>query len=254
MSSDLPQGPIHSRLDDQKAMREINELWRRVNGIRVTKDIIEPGSVAEGLGKAFKDGQLEVLNRLLAGVTGQGIKLSRDKDDYTAYFIKVNRTGDAFNVLYVDGDMSSAYTAKIVSAAGGGLQIQRTGGGTDPLLSLDDDGSFSGHIITTTSGAHLTNGGSWVPGCSRKGKKGFVRIAAEKMLAGIRALKIRRWRYKKVNEVHIGPCREDVQAAFGLKEVSDYDLAGIALAGVQCLLARVEALEKEAKRWRSERR
>lgn len=256
MSSDLPQGPIHSRLDDQKAMREINELWRRVNGIRVTKDIIEPGSVAEGLGKAFKDGQLEVLNRLLAGVTGQGIKLSRDKDDYTAYFVKQNRGGDAFEVLYVSGDMTGTYTARIVAADGGCLMLEKTGGGTDPLLRLNETGSFTGNLIETSlNNARLTNAGVWTDATCWKRLKITKPARARGFLEKLKKLRIFHWRPKKnPKERHFGPVLDDLREFMGMKDPSISDLAGLALFGVQCLLARVEALEKEAKLWRSDRR
>jgi hypothetical protein len=252
---DLPQGPIHGRLDDPKAMREVNELWRRVNGIRVTGDIIEPTSAAAVLGKAFKDGQLEVLNRLINGQTGQGIKISQDNDDYSGYFVKVNRAGDAFEVLYVSGDMTGTYSARIVSVDGGCLMLEKTGGGTDPLLRLNETGSFTGNLIETSlNNARLTNAGVWTDATCWKRLKITKPAKRAGFLEKLKKLRIFHWRPKKnPKEKHFGPVLDDLKKYLGMSDPSISDIAGLALFGVQCLTARVEALEKEAAKWRSDR-
>lgn len=253
MPGNLPQGPIFGRHHDPRTTREIEELWKRINGLLVKKEIIDAPSVAEALGPAFKDGQLEVLNRRLNLGTGEGIKLQRDKDDYTAYFIKQNRGSDVFEVLYVSGDMTGAYTARIVAGAGGCLMLEKTGGGTDPLLMLTETGSFTGNLIETSlNNARLTNGGVWTDATCSKRKKITRPAKARGFLEKLQRLRIFHWRPKKnPKEEHFGPVLDDLKKYLGMEAPGISDLAGLALFGVQCLLARVEALEKEVKRCRS---
>jgi hypothetical protein len=253
--ADLPGGPIFTKLQDPRATREIVELWTRINNLRVTKDIVDARSTAEALGPAFKDGQLEVLNRLLAGATGQGIKLSRDKDDYTAYFIKQGRAGDAFEVLYVSGDMTGAYTARIAAGDGGCLMLEKTGGGTDPLLRLNETGSFTGNLIETSlNNARLTNAGVWTDATCWKRLKHTKPAKRAGFLEKLKKLRIFHWRPKKnPKEKHFGPVLDDLKRHLGMEDPSISDIAGLALFGVQCLLTRVEALEKEIEKCRSVR-
>lgn len=80
----------------------------------------------------------------------------------------------------------------------------------------------------------------------RAAKTGFAPIDAGDVLARVAQLPLSAWSYRDAPEVrHIGPVAQDFRAAFGLgddeRTISTVDSAGVALAAIQGLNAKLEA-------------
>jgi hypothetical protein len=110
----------------------------------------------------------------------------------------------------------------------------------DVPLSVGTDG-------TNGNQAYLSQGGSWTNGSSREFKQAFAAVDTADVLARVLALPISTWEYRQSNEGrHIGPMAEDFSAAFGLgrgdRYIATVDTDGVALAAIQGLNAKVEAL------------
>jgi len=109
-------------------------------------------------------------------------------------------------------------------------------GQTEFLLSADGDMSIMG---TLTQGS------------SRALKENFTPVDGERMLEEVLSLPLLSWNYKKraPEDRHVGPMAEDFYAAFGLGEsdrsLAPSDAAGVALAAIQGLHAKLEARDQE---------
>ncbi|MBK7145497.1 MAG: tail fiber domain-containing protein [Xanthomonadales bacterium] len=84
----------------------------------------------------------------------------------------------------------------------------------------------------------------------RASKTGFEPIDASDVLTRVTQLPLSQWSYRNEPSVrHLGPVAQDFRAAFGLGEdertISTVDSAGVALAAIQGLNAKLEA-EKAA--------
>jgi hypothetical protein len=104
----------------------------------------------------------------------------------------------------------------------------------------------AGEFLSTSTGAHLTTGGTWTNASSRTLKEGFAAIDPVQVLDALLGLEITTWRYRGSMEgVHLGPVAEDFKAAFELggdgRGISTVDADGVALAAIQGLNARLEA-------------
>jgi len=137
-------------------------------------------------------------------------------------------------------------------------------GRTDGYFGVNRDSHDGGinhpiHIGTDGSngnGAHLTAGGVWTNGSSREFKDNFVSIDGNMLLSRISNMPIMSWKYKNTNERHVGPVAEDFVQAFDVgaicendgkrddKYLAAGDVAGVALAGVQALLEKINQLER----------
>ena len=108
----------------------------------------------------------------------------------------------------------------------------------------------SGNVITVAGGAYCT-GMSWNNASDRSVKENITPVNNEDILYGISQVPICRWNYKSdpKSTTHIGPMAQDFKAVFNTgaddKTISTIDPAGIALAGIQALLKRIEAMQKE---------
>ena len=104
----------------------------------------------------------------------------------------------------------------------------------------------AGRFINTTSGAHLTTGGTWTNASSRTLKTAFEAIDPMAVLGKVASLPLSTWSYKEsVEGRHLGPMAEDFKQAFGLggdgKSISTVDADGIALAAIQGLNQKLDA-------------
>lgn len=105
-------------------------------------------------------------------------------------------------------------------------------------------------ILTSDSGAYLSDGGDWVNASSKELKENFATTSPQDILSKIGALPIYTWNYKAQDSsiIHIGPTAEDFHQAFGLggengnKAISTIDPAGIALSGIQALNQKLNSL------------
>ena len=102
-------------------------------------------------------------------------------------------------------------------------------------------------IESPVSGASF-DGYSWTDASSRDLKENFATITPADILAKIASLPIYTWNYKTQNasSTHMGPVAEDFYSAFSLgnssSSISTIDPAGVALAGIQGLDAKVSSL------------
>jgi hypothetical protein len=134
----------------------------------------------------------------------------------------------------------------------------------------EDNGSALGPLTVGTNsnngnGAYLTAGGTWTNGSSRTFKENFTPFDGNELLSKISSLSVTAYNYKNSTEKHIGPVAEEFVGAFDtgvLREsdgkrddmyLSSGDVAGVALAGVQELLKKIETLEKRVAELEAER-
>ena len=122
-----------------------------------------------------------------------------------------------------------------VSADAG--RIARFGNLTDWVAVLDNDGKFSATAFITLS--------------DRNKKTGFAPVDVEAVLAKVALLPLTTWHYTNdaAATPHLGPMAQDFHAAFGLggddKTIATVDADGVALAAIQGLNHRTEALAAE---------
>jgi len=105
---------------------------------------------------------------------------------------------------------------------------------------------FAGQLISTSSGAFLTNAGVWTNASDRNLKTNFEAIDPKDVLDKVAAMPIQQWKYKveRDGKKHIGPMAQDFYAAFGLgdddKHIGTVDESGVALAAIQGLNQKLE--------------
>jgi trimeric autotransporter adhesin len=159
--------------------------------------------------------------------------------------------GDEGSFVWADAqnaDLSSSGPNQFIARAAGGFWL---GSNSTPSF-------VAGRLINTSTGAHLTTGGTWTNGSSRALKEGFLPVDAAAVLAGVLDLPLLRWRYRDSPQEgeHLGPMAEDFAARFGLgagsEAISTVDADGVALAAIQGLNAKLEA-ENAALRERLDR-
>jgi hypothetical protein len=143
--------------------------------------------------------------------------------------------GDEGTFVWADStnaDFTSTGPNQFLVRAAGGIGLNRNNPG-HPL--------HVGDGVSNGNGAHVTAGGTWTNGSSRKWKRGFVEIDKQELLSKLAALPVMQWQYNGEDEHvrHIGPVAEDFAAAFGLGHDEQYittiDADGVALAAIQGL-------------------
>jgi hypothetical protein len=154
--------------------------------------------------------------------------------------------GDAGTFVWADSqssDFVSTGSNQFLVRASGGIYL-----GGNSTVSLP-----AGRFINTSTGAFLSNGGTWTNSSSRALKQGFEAIDPGTVLSRLLDLPVMRWVYRDSPEEgpHLGPIAEDFHAAFGLgadsRTISTVDASGVALAAIQGLNQRLEE-ENEALR------
>ena len=147
--------------------------------------------------------------------------------------------GDEGTFLWADhqaADVVSTGPNQFLVRASGGIWL-----GTNSAPSIP-----AGRFLNTSTGGYLSSGGVWTDASSRTLKTGFAPVDAEGVLDRVLALPISEWSYRVAPQVrHLGPVAEDFHSAFGLGEgamhVASLDSAGVALAAIQGLNARLES-------------
>ncbi|MBD3299164.1 MAG: hypothetical protein GF341_10950, partial [candidate division Zixibacteria bacterium] len=130
-------------------------------------------------------------------------------------------------------------------------------------VNIRDDAT---DLLTTSTGAHLTLGGTWSNSSDRNLKENFNEIDKRELLNKLSELKITLWNYKKEGSeiAHLGPVSQDFYATFGLgsndKSIATVDADGVALAAIQGLhqqnqdlKSRITELENLVKQLLAER-
>jgi hypothetical protein len=163
---------------------------------------------------------------------------------------KANHVGSV--VIVANSGMSKSDSVRsggneqMVLRADGNVYITNTGG----LAPYD-----AGKLINTSSGAHLTTGGTWTNASSRTLKENLQPLDRQELLAKISGLPIEAWNYRDADERHIGPVSEDFGRAFDVGVVNQdgtrddqhlaaSDVAGVALAGVKELAQENQELRQ----------
>lgn len=147
-----------------------------------------------------------------------------------------------------------------VTSGGAGQMVLSASGN----LYITNDGEEAPYntsrLINTSTGAYLSNGGTWVNASDANLKENFRDVSEEELLAAISQLRITEWNYKNEDERvrHIGPTAQDFHEAFGVgsdnESISTIDPAGIALAAIKELerrTRRIGELEKKVERLES---
>jgi hypothetical protein len=105
--------------------------------------------------------------------------------------------------------------------------------------------------ISTSVGAYLSGGGVWTNSSDRNLKENFEPVNGQDVLNRLAELPISTWNYKADDPDihHMGPVAQDFYATFGLGEddrhIAAMDTSGVALAAIQELYAKNQALEAE---------
>ncbi|MGY6555007.1 MAG: tail fiber domain-containing protein [Wenzhouxiangella sp.] len=151
-----------------------------------------------------------------------------------------NATGDQGTFMWSDaqsGAFQSTGNNQFLVRAGGGVFF-----GTAGPVNLP-----TGRFINTSTGAHLTTGGTWTNASSRAFKTDFLAVDPLEILDRLIQLPMSTWTYLSApeNGRHLGPIAEEFHASFGLGSDSDsittVDASGVALAAIQGLNQRLEA-------------
>ncbi len=101
-------------------------------------------------------------------------------------------------------------------------------------------------VISTSTGAYLSEGGVWTDSSDRAKKEGFRSIDPGAILEQVNRLPISTWNFKTEDPsvCHIGPVAQDFHAAFGVgaddKHIAALDANGVALAAIQGLNEKLE--------------
>jgi len=157
------------------------------------------------------------------------------------------------------------------STSTGVIQSPSTNNASDIVLAANDrvyidlaqDGVNLGAGLYVRDASHndvfrvfSVGGNAWLKGTLTQGsdrnrKENITRINGASILDKVAGLDISQWNYIDEDVPHIGPMAQDFYAAFGLgdtdKGIAAIDSDGIALAAIQALLQRIEALEARLK-------
>jgi hypothetical protein len=140
-------------------------------------------------------------------------------------------------------------TEDSITSTGNNQFIVRASGGIW-LGSTSTPAIPAGRFLSTSTGAHLTTGGTWTNNSDRALKENVKPVDGTEILERLAALPISLWSYKaEGSDVrHIGPMAQDFTAAFRVggsdRHIGTVDADGVALAAIQALHSRLK--EKEA--------
>ncbi|MBA3869251.1 MAG: hypothetical protein H0X30_08860 [Anaerolineae bacterium] len=129
-------------------------------------------------------------------------------------------------------------TAADVASTGINQFVVRASGGI--WFGTSSTPTFTGFLNTST-GAYLSNGGTWTNSSDRNKKANFLAVDPQTMLQSVVNLPISSWNYttQDASIRHIGPMAQDFSVAFAVGEdnthISTIDSEGVALAAIQGL-------------------
>lgn len=172
------------------------------------------------------------------GTTSPGARFEVSSSGTEAKLQMENTTSGTEWFLQVEQETTDGL---LFSQAGtGGVEMelnQRLDGNSENAPTLEVFGSIRATNVMFTS--------------SREAKTDFAAVDPRDVLDRLTAIPVQTWRYKtdKGAARHMGPVAEDFAAAFGLgrddETITSSDIDGVALASIQALAQRLEALETE---------
>lgn len=161
-----------------------------------------------------------------------------------SYSYAAGRQAQALNTgAFVWADNSGG----TVASTGPNQFVVRAAGGF--YFGDDNEPTLQDGLINTSTGAHLTVGGTWANASSVARKTDFSPVDPEEILESVRELPVRSWQYEDEpgDTRHVGPTAEAFDEAFefgeGSETIATVDADGVALAAVQALAERNERLE-----------
>lgn len=195
-------------------------------------------------------------NNTAAGIFALGANTTGDENTAVGYSaLGTNTTGHCNTAIGHGADVS---TVNLVNATAIGCGAQVSCSNT---MSLGNNNvtkwgfgvacPAAGNILEfANTTATLTTGGVWTNASDRTLKENIEPLDKAAILAKIAALEITRWNYiaDENKEKYIGPMAQDFHALFGVgreKTISTIDPAGVALVGIQALLAENQLLKQE---------
>lgn len=154
-----------------------------------------------------------------------------------------------------------------ISQGGMILNAEYTASGDGPTLQgtsqfaararhfwFGDDNNITyntGNLIETSTGAYLTDGGTWTNSSDSTKKEHYRPVDGEALLSTLQTLPVRTWTYKAEPDSvrHMGPTAQEFRAAFGLgsseKAISTVDIDGVNMRAIQALEQRTRTLRQE---------
>jgi hypothetical protein len=112
----------------------------------------------------------------------------------------------------------------------------------------------SSRFIDTSTGAYLSDGGTWTDSCSVTEKEAFEPTDGPGILEKVDSLDVSTWRYRDDdgNARHMGPTAEQFHETFGLgddeRHIAPLDTAGVALAAIQGLSKKLDEKDDRLER------
>ncbi|MEE9553112.1 MAG: tail fiber domain-containing protein, partial [candidate division Zixibacteria bacterium] len=129
------------------------------------------------------------------------------------------------------------------------------------IMMLGSGGTWIYSNLDLLSGVTIHPGASaWATYSDRNLKENLTAVDGKEILRKISSLSLNKWNFKSQSDniKHIGPTAQDFYSTFGLgdddKTISTIDPSGVALAGIQALLDKVEQLEARIAELEAERR
>jgi len=252
------------KIKDRATAAEVERIQRQLER-RLTTRQMDMGEVAENLGNAFKDGQIEALNRVLNGQTwARCIKIVQPVDDlFGLYVYKQAFTGAVNQAVYLVSDDGTVYTGFMENLGNGGVLHLKGRKGDYPCLYLES-GAGAGRILDSSIGAYLSSTGVWTDApCTTKHKQHLKSPDAKTIAQKIKSLKIGYYRRRKapkskrlIGDMHVGPDAEQMQETFGIGNgdgISPSDLGSLSLWAIQFLMSKLEQIDKRLKRLEKEK-
>jgi len=146
----------------------------------------------------------------------------------------------------------SAPALRVVNNGGDSIDgaISVSAGGTGFIATFGNSSTFVSRLSTNGTWTAL----AFSPTSDRAAKENFAPINPREALEKVAALPLATWNYKaqEPSVRHIGPMAQDFHAAFALGEdyqhIATVDADGVALAAIQGLNEKVEALKGELAR------
>lgn len=184
----------------------------------------------DGVGFGLEIQQNGATDAIMVTQTGQGRALD----------LQGNYVGVAGSELMNLETINAGYVGRLMRLVKGGATL-------DNFIVTDAGGTVG------TTGAKLTNGGTWTDGtCYRDTKEGHEPIDEEAMLEEISKTAIERWYQKSERGTpgrrkYLGCYQDDLVNRFGLGAdgVVPREIACVALAGVKALYRRLARLEAQ---------
>jgi hypothetical protein len=154
---------------------------------------------------------------------------------------KATQTGSFVWGDFQQVDLTSPAANTFTVRASGGIWL-----GTNSSPSIG-----ANRFIDTSTGAYLSGAGAWTNNSDRARKHDLRHLDTRGVLEKVARLPITSWSYKaeKPSVRHIGPMAQDFYRAFGLglddKHITTIDEGGVALAAIQGLYRKNQALERK---------